>query len=307
MDRIARRRVPALAAGSSRSSGTGAGRFPPCAAIAELPGGEIWFAEDDGAAPLLERPVHELRNGLGSVRHRVSSSLPTAPAASGSARASGLFRFDAGRALSFPLNPTDPDKESARSTRIAPAPSGSGRCPDVYGLRDGRLVQFTTANGLASDGILRALRRPRGQPLDRNERRRPEPAEGPAHRQLHDPRRPHRQQDLDRLRGLRPESVGRDRQRKSLAHEARREPVRGGARVSENRITTMAEDASGNLWARNARPRRSSGWTAATWKAFGLAEGLPALSVWSICSDARRSRLDRRHRRRPRPLRRTER
>src|SRR5512132_745516 len=129
------------------------GRNPGAAvrSFAELPGGEIWFAEGDGVGRYNGRfKKFGPESGLSGIAFVV---CPDGAGGLWVGTSKGLFRLDAGRALSYPLNPTDPDK-GVRA--IYPDRSGTlwiGTLSGVYGLRDGRLVQFTTANGLTSDGI----------------------------------------------------------------------------------------------------------------------------------------------------------
>ena len=245
----------------------------------ELPGGQIWFAEGNGVG-LYNGRFRKFgpETGLSGIAFVVS---PDGAGGIWVGTSTGLFRLDAGRALSYPLNPKDPDKGVRAIYSDRSGTLWIGTLSGVYGLRDGRLVQFTTANGLASDGILALFEDREGSLWIGT-------SDGGLNR-LKDQRIANFT-IRDGLTDNKVWTVFEDSAQNlwvgtsngSLSRMRRGETRFTTEHDFGNRITTMAEDAAGTLWVgtRDQGVFRNDG---RGWKPFGLAEGLPGLSVSSIC------------------------
>jgi len=259
----------------------GRNAFSAVRSFAELPGGEIWFAEGDGVGRYWNGRFKKFgtESGLSGIAFVVS---PDGGGGLWVGTSSGLFRLDAGRALSYPLNPNDPDKGVRAIYQDRAGTLWIGTLSGVYGLREGRLVQFTTANGLASDGILALFEDREGSLWIGT-------SDGGLNR-LKDQRIANFT-IRDGLTDNKIWTVFEDSAQNlwvGTANGSLSRMKHGENRFSEehdfaNRITTMAEDASGNLWL-GTRDRGVFRFDGRQWKPFGLADGLPALSVSSICS-----------------------
>ena len=177
------------------------------------------------------------------------------------------------RALLSPRTPGRRLDGPRRSTGIARARSGSRRSSGLYGLRDGRLVQFTTQTGLASDDVLSVFEDREGSlwigtfdgGLNRlkdqriaNYTIRDGLTDNKIWTVFEDPiRRP----------------VGRNRERRAVAHAPGRVPLRVGPRLRR----PHHHDRGGLVGRALARHARQGALPVqgAKWVRYGVEEGLP--------------------------------
>ena len=248
-------------------------------AIAELPGGEMWF----GGKWAMFRYREGRLTAFGPETGIHAAVYALAPAGEGGlwvGSADGLSRFQNGLAEHFPLG-NRPDRTVRSIYRDRAGTLWVGTLSGVYGLRDGRLMQFSRSSGLASDEVLSML----------------EDREGSLWIGTADA-------GLNRLKDQRIANYTvRDglpdnnvftvfEDRSGTLWAATRSGILSRMRAGEERltqvhdfgapVTTIAQDASGDLWV-GTRDNGLFRSNASGWRHYGLEEGLPGLWVSSVC------------------------